>query len=276
MKRLFLFAFGAALSTSAFAQQQLTKLWETEKLPVPESVMYDAGDQLLYVSLIDGDGATKDGKGGVAILNLDGRVKNKAWVTGMDAPKGIARYKDLLYVADITAVRVVDMKSRKILRSIELPDAVFLNDIAIDGQGVVYVSDTRRGMIYQLLDNQPSVFLAEAPNANGLKAINGDVYVLAGTELWKVDANKQHTVIASGFELTGDGLEPVGDQGDFLVTCWGGLVYYVEANGKITKLMDVQGKMNTADIGIRPESNTIYIPTFNSNSVQAFTLESNK
>lgn len=273
MKRLLLFAFGAALSTTAFGQHQLKPLWETKNLPVPESALYHADNKVLYVSLIDGDGATKDGKGGVAILNLDGSIKNQNWVTGMDAPKGLAYYKDLLYVADVTALRVVDLKTGQLLRSIEVPDAVFLNDVAVDDQGVVYVSDTRRGMVYQVVDNQPSVFLAEAPSANGLKVIGNDLYVLAGKELWKVDAQKQHQVIAKGFELTGDGLEPVGDQGDFLVTCWGGLVYYVKADGAIEQLMDVQGKWNTADIGIDSKTNTVYLPTFTGNSVQAFKLK---
>lgn len=284
MKRLLLFAataVGATLLTTACDQRQqqqeqqlqLTELWETENLPTPESVLYHAENDVLYVSLIDGDGAEKDGKGGVAILNLDGSVKDQNWVTGMNAPKGMAVHKDLLYVADITAVVVIDMSTGDVLHEIEFPDAVFLNDVTVDDDGIIYVSDTRTGTIYQMQDNKPTVFLDNAPNANGLKVVAGDLYALVGPELWKIDANKEHTVIAEGFELGGDGLEPVGDNGDFLVTCWGGLVYYVKADGSFEKLMDVQGEMNTADLGINPATNTIYIPTFNSNSVKAFKLE---
>ncbi|MBD1420914.1 NHL repeat-containing protein [Sphingobacterium chuzhouense] len=273
MKRLLLFSLGAALSTTAFGQHQLTELWETKNLPVPESVLYHAGNNVLYVSLIDGDGATKDGQGGVAVLNLDGSVKDQNWVTGLNAPKGMASYKDFLYVADITAVSVVDLVTGNVVNEIEFPGAVFLNDVTVDNAGVVYVSDTRTGTIYQMRNNKPTVFLENAPNVNGLKFIKGSLYALVGPELWKVDANKKSTVIAKGFELGGDGLEPVGNDGDFLVTCWGGLVYYVKADGSFEKLMDVQGKMNTADLGIHPETNTIYIPTFNSNSVKAFKLD---
>ena len=289
MKQLFLFAVtavGATLLTTACGQRQqqqeqeqteqqlqLTEQWETKNLPTPESVLYHAGDDALYVSLIDGDGAEKDGKGGVAILNLDGSVKNQDWVTGMNAPKGMAVHENLLYVADITAVAVIDMETGEVRHEIEFPEAVFLNDVTVDNDGVIYVSDTRTGTIYQMQNNEPTVFLENAPNANGLKFVNGSLYALVGPELWKIDANKEHTVIAKGFELGGDGLEPVGNSGDFLVTCWGGLVYYVHADGSFEKLMDVQGEMNTADLGIHSESNTIYIPTFNSNSVKAFKLE---
>lgn len=290
MKRSLLFAVtavGATLLTTACGQRQqqqeqeqpqeqqlqLTELWETKDLPTPESVLYHAENDALYVSLIDGDGAEKDGKGGVAILNLDGSIKDQDWVTGMDAPKGMAVYEDVLYVADITALVAIDLNTGDVLNEIEFPDAVFLNDVTVDDSGVVYVSDTRTGTIYQMQDNKPTVFLEDAPNANGLKVVNGSLYALVGPALWKIDANKEHTVIAEGFELGGDGLEPVGDDGDFLVTCWGGLVYYVKADGSFEKLMDVQGEMNTADLGIYPETNTIYIPTFNSNSVKAFKLE---
>lgn len=292
MKRLFLFAVaaaGATLLTAACGQPQkqqeqnqeqsqeqqlqLTEVWETKDLPTPESVLYHAESDVLYVSLIDGEGATKDGKGGIAILNRDGSIKNQEWVTGMNAPKGMAIHDGLLYVADITAVVAIDLNTGETVHQVEFPDAVFLNDVTVDNNGTVYVSDTRTGTIYRMENNTPAVFLDNTPNANGLKIVDGTLYALVGPELWKIDSDKQSTVIAKGFELGGDGLEPVGSDGDFLVTCWGGLIYYVKADGSFEKLMDVQGEMNTADLGIHPETNTIYIPTFNSNSVKSFTLE---
>ena len=45
--------------------------------------------------------------------------------------------------------------------------------------------------------------------------------------------------------------------GDFIVSCWAGLVYYVKANGEITKLQDVQGQMNTADLGYNPKEDVL-------------------
>lgn len=271
MKKLLFLALGACLSTTAFAQRQLTELWETKDLPTPESVLYSAKNDLLYVSLIDGDAMAKDGKGGVAILNLDGSIKQKDWITEMDAPKGLALYKDLLYVADVTSVWVIDVITGNVVNQIEFPGAVMLNDVTIDDNGVVYVSDTRSGKIYQMRNNRPAVYLENTPSVNGLKYSNGHLYALVGPELWKIDANKRSTVVAKGFELGGDGLEPIGND-EFLVTCWGGLIYHVKADGSFDKLLDVRGKMNTADLGYHPQSNTIFIPTFNNNSVKAYKL----
>ena len=271
MKRFFFLALGIGLAGTAFGQRQLTELWETKNLPTPESVLFSPGNNVLYVSLIDGDAMGKDGKGGVAILNLDGSVKTVDWITGMDSPKGLAIYKDMLYVADLTSVSVIDIITGNEINKIEFPGAVMLNDVTIDDNGVVYVSDTRSGKIYQMRNNRPTVYMENTKSVNGLKYVNGALYALVGPELWKIDSNKKSTVVAKGFELGGDGLEPVGN-GDFLVTCWGGLVYYVKADGSFEKLMDVRGKMNTADLGFQPQTNTVYIPTFNNNSVKAYKL----
>lgn len=271
MKKLFFLAFATCLSATAFAQLQLKPLWETKDLPTPESVLYSAKNDLLYVSLIDGDAMTKDGKGGVAILNLDGSIKMKDWITEMDAPKGLALYRDLLYVADVTSVWVVDVVTGNVVNQIEFPGAIMLNDVTIDDNGLVYVSDTRSGKIYQMRNNRPSVYLENTPSVNGLKFSSGHLYALVGPELWKIDSNKKITIVAKGFEQGGDGLEPIGNN-EFLVTCWGGLIYHVKADGTFDKLLDVRGEMNTADLGYHPQSNTIFIPTFNNNSVKAYKL----
>ena len=62
---------------TANAQVTLTKLWETTDLPTPESVLPTKNGKSLYVSLIDGDAAKADGKGGIAILSEDGKIINK-------------------------------------------------------------------------------------------------------------------------------------------------------------------------------------------------------
>ncbi|MCH5720160.1 hypothetical protein [Niabella hibiscisoli] len=111
--------------TSVKAQSVLNKIWETPELPVPESVLYSEKENQLFVSLIDGEGNKKDGKGGIAILNTDGTVKNKLWVEGLDAPKGLARYKNVLFVADLTALVSVDIPTGKILNKLEIDSAVF-------------------------------------------------------------------------------------------------------------------------------------------------------
>src|SRR5690606_6033258 len=94
------------LITMGYAQNKsIEKLWETtQDIHVPESVLYDESTDKLYVSMIGKDGTDK---GEIAILNTDGTVQNAHWVTGLNAPKGLAIHKGLLYIADVTKVIVV-------------------------------------------------------------------------------------------------------------------------------------------------------------------------
>lgn len=262
--------WGAALLQAQTLR--IEKIWESkENLPVPESVLYVPDSEELYVSLIDGEGSTKDGKGGIAVLNLDGSIKNANWVTGLNAPKGMALYKGMLYIADITTVVVVDIITGNIIDEVEIEGSVFLNDVTADPYGTIYVSDTRMNKIYRVKNGKSEIYMDNVNAVNGLKWIQSDLYVLAGKELWRVNTQKEISVIAKGLEQDGDGIEPVGN-GDFLVTCWPGIVYHIKADGTLTKLLDVQGKMNTADLGYHPAKRILYIPTFNNNSVVAYQL----
>ncbi|WP_160068487.1 ATP-binding protein [Sphingobacterium bovisgrunnientis] len=254
-------------------EKKIAVIWESkEQLPTPESVLYYPQDNVLFVSLIDGSGSEKDGKGGVALLNTDGSIKNATWVTGLNAPKGLAIHKGLLYIADITDVIVVDVVTGNVIDEIPVEGSTFLNDVTVDDSGIVYISDTRENKIFQLRNGKASLYLDNVPSVNGLKAEGGKLLALAGKEFWSIDANKKVTVFTKGFDQGGDGLEPVGN-GDYIVTCWVGLVYYVKANGEIQKMLDVQGKMNTADLGYNQKESILYIPTFNSNSVVAYKLK---
>ena len=88
----------------------------------------------------------------------------------------------------------------------------------------------------------------------------------------KVDANKQVTKIAEVSQGI-DGIEPVGN-GDFVLTAWGGYIWYVSADGKVQTLLEThQQKRNTADIGYDPAKKIVYVPTFNAKTVAAYTLQ---
>jgi hypothetical protein len=262
-------------------EPQLQALWQTDALRVPESVLWaqqqnNSTDQVLYVSEIDGKSSEADATGGIAVLNADGTVRHKDWLRGLNAPKGMALYQGKLYVADITELVIVDIASAKILQKITAPEAVFLNDVAVDAQGGVYVSDTRINRIYKLEQDKLNVWLDQVEAANGLTVQGGNLYIAAADKLLKVDlANAEKTLVqvAAGFAERADGVEAVGN-GDFIVSCWAGLVYYVYADGRVTQLLDTRAsKLNTADIGWNAATKTLYIPTFFGNSVQAFKLK---
>jgi len=262
-----------SLSLSISAQHKLEKIWETDSIiKVPESVMPDFKKGIMYISLIDGAPFDVDGKGGVGILGLDGKNLNQTWITGLNAPKGLGRYGNTLYVADLSDVVVINIAKGSIQKKIKVDSAIGLNDVTVTDKGVVYVSDSKTGKIHKIENGIATTYLTDMKGANGVKAIGSNLYILTATQFVKVDAQKTITKITD-LPQAGDGLEPVGN-GDFIATSWIGYVYYIHANGKIETLLDthLQNK-NTADIGYNPTKRIVYLPTFNGKQIIAYKLK---
>jgi len=262
-------------SVPALAQHKLEQIWQAPDLPTPESVLYvvDNKDTYLFVSLIDGEGDAVDGKGGIAKLATDGEVIDKDWITGLNAPKGMAIYKNRLYVADLTEVAVIDIKGQKLLKKIPIDGAVFLNDVTINSSGVVFVSDTRTNKVHRIDNDVASGYLENISSANGLKAYGSNLIVGAGKELLLVGPDKKPLILANGFAQGIDGIEMTA-RGEFIVSCWPGLVYYVYGDGRIEVLIDSQAdKINTADIGFDPNTRQVFVPNFFKNTVTAYQLK---
>ena len=255
-------------------QHQLVKKWETDSLlKVPESVYFDASNNVLYVSNIDGAPDGKDGKGSIGKVGLDGKIIQTDWVTGLNAPKGMGISKGMLYVADLDAVAVIDIRKGGLVKRIPVSGAIFLNDITVDKQGVVYVSDSRNKKVHKIDREVASIYLDSLKGPNGLLAYGEDLYVLDAGSMWKVGKDKKMTMIADGMEPSTDGIEHVSGN-DFIVSCWIGAIYYVKADGSKEKLLDTQDqKINSADIAYDAKKRILYVPTFYKNSVVAYDLK---
>lgn len=259
--------------TSIAAQtHRLEKLWETDAVvAVPESVLPYDNSKKLFVSLIDGAGWDADGKGGIAKLNSDGSKLDQTWVTGLNAPKGMALVRNRLYVADIKEVVVIDAKNGKVEKKIGIEGATGLNDITADDNGTVYVSDSRNAKIWRIEKDVPTLFLENVKGVNGVRAAGAALFIGAGKSLQKADANKAVTSIAEMPQGI-DGIEPVGN-GDLLVTSWSGQIFYVYADGRMESLLDTRSeKKNSADIGYDQRRKILFVPTFNGRTVAAYRL----
>lgn len=274
MRKYYILAIAALFSLNVSAQHKLEKLWETESIiNMPESVLPDVKAGVVYVAIMGNSSDAKDGIGGIGKLGLDGKVINLDWVSGLNSPKGMAIYKNKMYVADVTDVVVIDIPGGKVERTIPIAGAAFLNDATVSDKGVVYVSDSRTKKIHRIIDNKEEVYMENIDGINGLKAVGDHLYVAGGgKKLLKADAAKNLINVAS-MPQGGDGIEPIGN-GDFLFSAWGGYIYYVYADGRNELLLDTHlEKINTADIGYDPVKRIVYIPTFFKKSVMAYQLK---
>ncbi len=274
-KKIFLATILAAFTTiSIQAQSTLTKLWETDAIiQVPESVLYSAKNKLLYVAQIDGQAGEKDGKGGIAKVGLDGKIIDLNWVTGLDAPKGMAVIGNKLYVADINDVVEIDTKSGKVTKRIPVEGSKFLNDITIDAKGNIYVSDTQTAKIHLISKGVVTTHLENLTRPNGLLAVGTDLLIADSGELKRLTTGKKLSTIAKGMEKSSDGIEQI-VPGEYIVSNWIGVVYHVKSDGTVTTLLDTRNeKINSADIGYDSVKKIVYIPTFLKNSVVAYQLK---
>jgi hypothetical protein len=271
---LFLFAI---LSVNFVHAQKLELKWKTDTVfRVPESVYLDTKNDVLYVANIDGKSDQKDGKGFISKLGRDGKVITLEWVSGLNAPKGMGLVKNNLYVADITAVVVIDIVTGKIVTTHEIEGAKFLNDVTTDEKGNVYISDSGAGKIYQMQNNgKPQLFFesADLKRVNGLLSLKDGLYVAdAGTGVnYKLTADKKLNKFGETSQGA-DGIVMIGKEG-YIVSCWGGEVFFVDTTGKSQKMLDTkEQKLNSADIAYDSKTKTVFVPTFFGNSVMAYTF----
>ena len=270
----FLFFLLVCSATIASAQHKLEKLWETDSLlKVPESVLYDAKEKVLYVTNIDGQPWENDGKGSVGKVGLDGKIIEAEWVTGLTCPKGMGLYKGKLYVADLNNVVVIDVKKGAISERIAVEGAEGLNDLSVDEKGVLYVTDSRGKKLYRIANGRPELIVDNLKGPNGVLWHKKQLYVLDNGGLYRVEKDKSLTQLADGMEGGTDGVENV--QGnEFIVSCWAGSIYYVKGDGTKEHLLDTrQQKMNTADIGYDARNRIVYVPTFWKNTIIAYELK---
>jgi len=270
MNKFFYVLFVVLVFAIQLSGQELKKVWETDRsLKVPESITYDAHREILYVSNINGSPLGKDGNGFISKVKLDGSI---------DAPKGSAITKEKLYVTDIDELVVIDIETGSKISSYKKDEAIFLNDVAIDQAGNVYVSDFSKenSAIYRLKNDKFDIWMKndEIGRPNGLFIHDNDLYV-GNSEDGKIKAvdlknESIRTVVVVGTGI--DGLK-MDDIGNFIVSDWSGKTSFVSKSGEVTELLNTTGeKINSADLEFIIEKNLLIIPTFFDNRLVAYEL----
>ncbi|MDX2307011.1 MAG: hypothetical protein NW216_02100 [Hyphomicrobium sp.] len=284
-RRLSIAALAALVSSAAAlaGPKVATKLWETTGFKNPESALFDAGGGTLYVSNVNGEPLAKDGNGFISKVAPDGTITTLEWVKGFDGPKGLAKVGGKLYVSDIDQLVEIDIATAAIVARYPAKDAKFMNDVAADSAGNVYVSDTGTSTIWRLSGGAFEIWLADPKleNPNGL-LVEGDKMLVASwgggspdkpSRMFTVDlATKAIAPHGLGEPIGNlDGLEPDGDGGYFLTDWVAGNFHRVGRKGKVRLLMDLgQG---AADLGYDPATKTVYVPQMMTSVLFAFKVE---
>ncbi|RUW76420.1 MULTISPECIES: ATP/GTP-binding protein [unclassified Mesorhizobium] len=261
------------------------EIWRASGFEQPESALFDAANKRIIVSNIAGNPGEADGNGYLSVLSLDGKLVTRHWTDGMDAPKGMALSGGKLYVADITKVRVVDLASGKLVASIDVPNAVFLNDMTADSAGKVYVSDMLADTIYRIDGDRPELFVKDAllASPNGIFADGGRLIVASWGKgikpdfstaepggLLSVDLASKAISPLPGAEKFADldGVVAIGDS-IYATAYMTGTLYRYKDGGKPEAFATF--KPGSADIGT--DGKTIFVPLMNEGEVAALSLD---
>ncbi|MBK6873874.1 MAG: SMP-30/gluconolactonase/LRE family protein [Kineosporiaceae bacterium] len=257
----------------------------------PESVLHDTRRDVYLVSNITNGPRDTDNTGFISRVAPDGQVLAARWIAGgvrgvtLNAPKGMAIARGLLYVADIDQLRIFDAATGAPRGSIAFPNATFLNDVASDEHGTVYVTDigfttvpafgpSGTDAVYRV-SPRGAVSVVAAGNAvlhhpNGV-TVRPDGRLLVVTydpfdgtrEMFTLDAagRKSNVITLPTGLLDGVEITPRG----VLVSSWvdfsnatAAVIYLVRRDGSIVQVAG--GFQNAADIGYDLRRNRILIP----------------
>ncbi len=261
-------------------------------MATPESVLYDADNDRYLVSNINGKPNDKDNNGFIAVLSPEGQVTTEKWIEGgkgkgkvkLDAPKGMAIVKGVLYVSDITVVRMFDLKTGASKGDVKIAGATFLNDVAAGVDGKVYVTDTgikfgEKGpeptgsdAVY-VINKGKAKAIAKTPDLgrpNGILVDEKGVWVVTfgSGELYRLDDKGQKQDVVKLPKGMLDGIVAVGDS--FLISSWEGSGIM---RGTSTFEVALADQKSPADIGYDTKRSRVLVPHFTEDTVEAYDLK---
>ena len=274
-----------------------TKVGTVEGFKTPESVRYDADQDVYFVSNINGNPSAKDGNGFIARVKAgDGTVDSMMFIAGgrggvtLNAPKGMAIRGDTLWVSDIDAVRGFNRRTGALVASVDLGrmKAMFLNDVVVGGDGAIYITDTGVRIGNPDADKQPrGDKLFRLAGRTATVAASGDTLSKPNGIAWDA-GNKRFIVgpfgstslmtwapgdsapatLASGPGQY-DGVELLAD-GRLLVTSWADSSVWSYRGTTPTRL--ISGVNAPADIGIDTKRGRVAVPLFLDNRVELYEI----
>lgn len=260
---------------SVEAQYRYKKLWATDKiLENPESVIYDSSKNLIYASNINGDSRKKDNNGFITKISPDGKILEHKWITGLNAPKGMTIYNGKLYVADITNLVEIDINQGTILNKYPAEGASFLNDVTVNINGNVFVSDNVENIIYKFSNGEIKTYLTREvlSGPNGLYADEKALFIGIEDAILKYDYESREIEKFISKTDNIDGLERI-EGNTFLVSDFLGKVSIVSPGSKPLQLFNTSEKeIMAADIYFVPSKMLLLVPTFYDNRIFAYSI----
>lgn len=271
-------------SDVASAGEPAVRLSATDGFSGPEAVRYDADQDVYFVSNFNGSGSDRDDNGFISRMRPDGTIDSLRFIAGgangvtLHAPRGMTIVGDTLWACDVDAVRGFHRLTGSPVAVIDFSghDVGFLNDIAADADGTLYVTDTGRNRIYRITGGSVSVALEDdslgSPNGITYDAANGRFIIVpyGGSNdifAWQTGTS-QLEVIGSGDGGRYDGVELL--DGRIIVASQADTALHVFENGAGQAVARTAGR--PADIALDTRRRRIAVPFIALNQVEIWQL----
>lgn len=237
----------------------------------PESILHDLVDDVYFISNINGAPDGKDDNGFISRVLPDGTIDALTFIDGasdefvLDAPKGMAIVGDTLWVADLTVVRKFDRVTGASLGEVAIEGAGFLNDLATDGEGNIFVSDTGTNILHTIDDQGQATVMLASPaifGPNGLFVSTGKLFVATfdDSKIFSMELELPAALPEISLDVGQlDGLVKLED-GDWLVSSWelpGVLRVAADFSGATTQIADLS---SPADFAVDEGRKLILVP----------------
>ena len=260
------------------------RVWESAAdFRTPESVLYDPRRNVLYVVSYDiPSTGSADSTGFISRMGPDGTILDLRWITGLRLPSGMIISGDRLYTLERQSLAEIDIEAGKIVRRHAIPEPGFPNDVAVDADGDLYISDTGSGanrpsriLKFQGGRIEPWLTSDEISRANAIW-VHGNRLLVGNSGdgvLKAVDlqTRKVESIASLGWGVI-DGIR-VDAGGDYLVSLWEGQVYRITPASEVTELLDLYpDRWNTADFEYLQDTRTFYFPTFLADRLVAYRM----
>ncbi len=278
MKKIVLGCLLLIVGCSENKSSDLKKEWVSSKnkLSIPESAVFDKKSKAIYVSNVNSIKSSNpwvDNNGYISKLNIKGDVLKLKWVGKLQAPKGLAIYKNYLFVSDLNQVVKIDIANGKIVNRFLAPKGINkLNDITCSPiKKACFVSDSGTKKVFEVsVDGKFKLIYDREKSSNAEQNglfLDGNFLIMQGEvgKLKSLNLNtKKVSIISNNLGIAIDGITKYKNRG-YLVSTWSGGVYFINKTGDSKKILG--DKFNTADISYSNVLDLLLVPNFSHNII---------
>ena len=253
----------------------------------PEAVRYDPDQDVYFVgNWGPGPASATDNNGYISRMKPDGQIENLKFIAGgtnrvvLHAPRGMYIVGDTLWVADADAVRGFNRRTGEKVANVDFSafDRGFLNDVAADATGTVYVTDTGKNKLYKVQgEGGPTVVVSDSalgsPNGITWDAANNRFIIVPfggykGIRAWAPGTSSM-TIVGESTGAKYDGVEVL-PGGRVLVSSQADSSLHLFTGNSGHAIIHTLGP--PADIAVDTKRNRVAVPVVALNHVEIYEL----